>query len=142
MSFISVANASEAAGTLANTGSSLMSLLPMVLIFVIFYFFLIRPQVKKQRAVESMISELKKGDEVVAGGGLYGVISKIEDNIVHLEIADNVKIKVLKTSITECLSKDHSSTGGKDASIKKIDSKDKKEAKKETKVSKSKKVSK
>lgn len=108
MSLISVAHASESLEAAApmSTGTSLMSLLPMVLIFAIFYFFLIRPQVKKQKVVENMIKDLKKGDRVVAAGGLYGVVHKIEDNIIYLEISENVRIKAMKSSVTEVLSKD------------------------------------
>ncbi|MCT4635127.1 MAG: preprotein translocase subunit YajC [Rickettsiales bacterium] len=108
MSLISVAHASESVESVApmSTGTSLMSLLPMVLIFAIFYFFLIRPQVKKQKAVENMVGNLKKGDRVVAAGGLYGSIHKIEGNVIYLEISENVRIKALKSSVTEMLSKD------------------------------------
>ena len=83
-----------------------MSLLPMVLIFAIFYFFLIRPQVRKQKEVEKMILELKKGDKVIAAGGIHAIVHKIEDDIITLEIAENTKIKVSKSSITEVVSKD------------------------------------
>ena len=104
---VSVANASENVGAAApmSTGSSIMSLLPMVLIFAIFYFFLIRPQVKKQKIVDSMISNLKKGDKVIAASGLQGVVAKIEGDILYLEIAENVRIKAAKSSVTELLSK-------------------------------------
>jgi preprotein translocase subunit YajC len=94
----------ESAGAAMGMSSGLMSLLPMVFIFAIFYFFLIRPQVKRQRKVEQMVNELKKGDKVLAAGGLYGTIAKIEDNLVYLEIAENVRIKALKSSVTEVLS--------------------------------------
>lgn len=104
-------NASETTEAAAHmsTSSSIMSLLPMVLIFAIFYFFLIRPQVKKQKVIENMINDLKKGDRVVAAGGLHGVIHKIEDNVLYLEIAENVRIKAAKSSVTEVLSKDDKS---------------------------------
>jgi preprotein translocase subunit YajC len=88
----------------ATTGGGLMSLLPMVFIFAIFYFFLIRPQVKRQRKAQAMVNELSKGDKVVAAGGLYGTIVKIEDDVIFLEIADGVRIKALKSSVTETLS--------------------------------------
>jgi len=88
----------------ATTGGGLMSLLPMVFIFAIFYFFLIRPQVKRQRKAQTMVNELSKGEKVVAAGGLYGTIVKIEDDVIFLEIADGVRIKALKSSVTETLS--------------------------------------
>ena len=91
-----------------GAGTGLMSLLPMVFIFAIFYFFLIRPQVKRQRQAEQMITELKKGDKVVAAGGLYGFIHKMEDNVIYLEIAEGVRIKALKSSVTEVIGKDSS----------------------------------
>lgn len=86
-----------------STGSSLMALLPMVIIFAIFYFFLIRPQLRRQKELEKTISEIKKGDKVLAAGGIYGVVSKIEDNILSLEIAENTSIKVAKSSVTEVI---------------------------------------
>jgi len=103
---MSIDNVGEvaAAGAAMGTGATLMSLLPMVLIFAIFYFFLIRPQVKKQKEMDRMISQLKKGDKVIAAGGIYATINKIEDSIISLEIAENTKIKVSKSSITEVLS--------------------------------------
>ncbi len=84
-----------------STGSSLIALLPMVIIFAIFYFFLIRPQLKRQKELEKTISEIKKGDKVLAAGGIYGVVAKIEDKILSLEIAENTLIKVAKSSVTE-----------------------------------------
>lgn len=103
---MSMDTASDATTANLSSGATWMSLLPMVMIFVIFYFFLIRPQVKKQKEVEQMISDLKKGDQVVAAGGICGVITKIEDNLISLEIAENTKIKVTKSSVTELLSKE------------------------------------
>lgn len=103
MSLSSIANAADAAAPAMSTGTGLMSLFPMILIFVIFYFFLIRPQVKRQRALEGMINDLKKGDQVVAAGGVFGTIIRIEDNVLFLEIAENIKIKALKSSVTEVI---------------------------------------
>lgn len=103
--FISTANASENVAAPMSAGSSIMSLLPMVLIFVIFYFFLIRPQVKKQKLVENMIGGLKKGDKVIAAGGLQGTINNIDGDVIHLSIAESVVIKVQKSSVTELLNK-------------------------------------
>ena len=104
MSIDNVGEVAATANTAMGTGATLMSLLPMVLIFAIFYFFLIRPQVKKQKEMDRMISELKKGDKVIAAGGIYATINKIEDSIISLEIAENTKIKVSKSAITEVLS--------------------------------------
>ena len=90
----------------AASGAGLISLLPMVIIFAIFYFLLIRPQVKKQRKIEQMVKEVQKGDQVIVAGGLYGVVAKVEDNIVYVEIAENIKIKAVKSSIVEVLNKE------------------------------------
>lgn len=98
---MSVETATQAFTSSMGAGASLMSLMPMVIIFVIFYFFLIRPQLKRQRQVEEMISNLKKGDKVIAAGGIYGVINKIDGEMVTLEIAEEIKIAVTKSSITE-----------------------------------------
>ena len=87
--------------------SGWMSLVPMVLIFVVFYFLLIRPQEKKRRNQETLVSGVKKGEEVMTNSGLFGVISKINDsdNTVMLQIAKDVEIKVLKTSIGDIVSR-------------------------------------
>lgn len=137
MSLISIANATESvAEPIATTGTSLMSLLPMVLIFIIFYFFLIRPQVKRQKAVDSMIDSLKKGDQVIAGGGLYGTIVRIEDDVLYLEIAENTKIKVLKSSVTEKISKDNKLASNKSVEGAITEEKQEKTEEKNTKTSK------
>ncbi len=72
---------------------------PLILMFVIFYFLLIRPQQKKAKELQKMISALKKGDRVITTGGIYGRISSIEEGAVTLEVADKVKIKVLRSAV-------------------------------------------
>lgn len=72
---------------------------PLILMFVIFYFLLIRPQQKKAKEHQEMITNLKKGDKVVTSGGIHGVISKVEDTDVQLEIAEKIKIKVTRANI-------------------------------------------
>jgi preprotein translocase subunit YajC len=76
-------------------------LIAMAFIFAIFYFLLIAPMRKKQKATRDMLAKLKKGDEVVTGGGIFGRITAVDDErgFVVLQIADNVKIKVLRTGI-------------------------------------------
>ena len=75
-------------------------LIPLILIFVIFYFFLIRPQQKRVKEHKNMVSELKRGDEVITSGGILGRIERIlEDDKVELSIAENVNIKVVKSTI-------------------------------------------
>jgi preprotein translocase subunit YajC len=88
------------AGQQAPQGGGLMSLAPLVLIFVIFYFLLIRPQQKKTKALQEMINALKPGDRVITGGGIYGKIAKVEDAVISLEIADKVRIKVSRQSVS------------------------------------------
>ena len=79
--------------------TTLIQLLPMVLIFAVFYLLLIRPQQKKAKEHRQMLENLKKGDTVITQGGIYGKISSIEDQIVYLEIAKDVKVKVVRGNI-------------------------------------------
>ncbi|MBX3238099.1 MAG: preprotein translocase subunit YajC [Nitrospiraceae bacterium] len=90
-----------AQGTSGGTGpgSSLLSLVPFVLIFVIFYFMLILPQQKRQKQLKSMIEGLKKGDKVVTASGIWGTITNMGKETVTLQIADNTKIKIQKEHI-------------------------------------------
>jgi preprotein translocase subunit YajC len=80
-------------------GGGLLSFLPLVLIFVIFYFMLIRPQQKKAKEHKSMLENLKKGDKVVTSGGEYGVIEEVKTNTVVVKIAENVRVKYGKPYI-------------------------------------------
>lgn len=82
-----------------DTGSFLQALIPMVLIFAVFYFLLIRPQQKKQQEHKTMIENLKKGDGIITQGGLYGKIVGMTDQVVTLEIADKVRVKVSRAHI-------------------------------------------
>jgi len=82
-----------------GAGGLFGSLVPLILIFVIFYFLLIRPQQKKAKDHRKMIEDLKKGDKVVTSGGVYGVIEAIGANTVTLKIAENVKVKFGKAYI-------------------------------------------
>ena len=93
----------QAAGP-ASGGDSLMSMLPIILMFVILYFLMIRPQMKKAKEHKTMLDGLQKGDEVIAVG-ILGKISKITDNYVSLEIADDVTIQVQKQAVTTLLPK-------------------------------------
>jgi len=78
---------------------SLSAFVPIILIFVIFYFLLIRPQQKRQKDHQSMVEALKKGDQVVTAGGIHGTVTSVAENLATVEIAQNVKIKVTKSSI-------------------------------------------
>lgn len=75
-------------------GSIVGLLLPMVIVFAIFYLLLIRPQQKQQKKMKEMLGAIQKGDDVVTRGGIHGKITGIADNILTLEIADNVKVKI------------------------------------------------
>ena len=87
--------------------SGLTSLVPMVLIFVVFYFLLIRPQEKKRRSQETLVSGVKKGEEVLTNDGIYGVVTQINDsdNTITLRIANDVEIKMQKNSIADIVSR-------------------------------------
>ncbi len=96
--FTSVA---EAMGNLGGgSGSSgaggFAGLIPLILMFVIFYFLLIRPQQKKAKEHKALLSNLKRGDSVITSGGIYGRIAEINDNIIVLEVADRVRLKVAR----------------------------------------------
>ncbi len=82
----------------------LMSFLPLLLIVVVFYFFMIRPQVKRQKEVRKFRESLAKGDKVVTTGGIYGRIVEIKETVVILEIAKDVQIKVDKNGIVKDMS--------------------------------------
>ena len=94
----------QAAGAPASQGDTLMGLLPIVLMFVILYFLMIRPQMKKAKEHKTMLEALQKGDEVVALG-IVGKVTKIDENYVGLEIADNVVIQVQKPAVNQLLPK-------------------------------------
>lgn len=102
--FISQAVAAPAAAAPA-TQDPLIGFLPMIVIFVLFYFMLIRPQMKRAKEQRTMITALQKGDEVVTSGGLLGKITKVSDQYVTIEIAPNVNIPVQKQAIQTLLPK-------------------------------------
>lgn len=83
------------------------SLVPMVLIFVVFYFLLIRPQDKKRRAQEELVGGVKKGEEVLTNSGIYGTVTKINDSdgTIELTIAKDIAIKILKSAIEDIVSR-------------------------------------
>lgn len=83
-----------------QTVSPLVSFMPLILIFVVFYFLLIRPQQKRQRVHEQMIKNLAKNDEVVTSAGIHGTIINVKDTTVILRVDDNVKLEVEKNSIS------------------------------------------
>lgn len=98
--FASPAFASAGAAT-SGTAGAFVSLFPLVLIFVIFYFLLIRPQQTRMKKHQAMVLAVKPRDTVVTGGGLIGKVTKVEDTEVEIELAPNVKVKALKSTLSE-----------------------------------------
>ena len=105
--FISSAFAQTAPAAAAggDMQSSLMSMLPLVLMFVVLYFVMIRPQMKKQKEAKAMIDALAKGDEVVTVGGMLGRVTKINDNSLSLEIANGVEVQIQRNAVVQVLPK-------------------------------------
>lgn len=98
--FIASAHAQDAAQP-----GGLMSFLPLIIIFVIFYFLLIRPQMKRAKEHKKLVAELGNGDEVVTNGGLLGRITEVGDSFVTLELAESVQIKVQRHAISGVMPK-------------------------------------
>jgi len=91
--------APQDAGGQGGPGAIFTSFLPLILIFVIFYFLLIRPQSKKAKEHKQMLDNIKRGDKIITTGGIYGVIEAIEGEALTIKIAENVKIKVSRSAI-------------------------------------------
>lgn len=91
--------AQRPAGGEGGTGSWIASLMPLVVIFAIFYFLLIRPQQKQQKKHKSMLEAIKRGDEVVTRGGLHGTVHGIAENIVTIEVANDIRLKFNREAI-------------------------------------------
>jgi preprotein translocase subunit YajC len=99
--FIPAAHA-QATGAAADGGlASIISIAPLVLIFVVFYFLMIRPQQKRMRTLQQAVEGVKKNDGVVTAGGLVGKVTKVEDRFVEVEIAQGVRVKVVKATLAE-----------------------------------------
>ncbi len=104
--FISQAFA-EGTASLAKTTteSSLMNFLPLILMFAVLYFIMIRPQMKRQKEHRAMLASVAKGDEVLVSGGLVGKVTKVSEPYLSLEIAENVTVTVQKSAVTLTLPK-------------------------------------
>jgi preprotein translocase subunit YajC len=89
-----------AAPTGASSSAFFVQLFPLLLIFVVFYLFLIRPQQKRAKEHEAKIAAVQKNDEVVTGGGLMGKVTKVADDHVEVEIAPNVRVRAIKATLT------------------------------------------
>ncbi len=104
----------QAAG--APGAFDMMSLLPLVLIFIVFYFLLIRPQQKKMKAHREMLGALRRGDKVVTNGGIVGTITKVlNGEELQVEIADNVRVKVMRGMIASVVSRTEAADSADDA---------------------------
>ena len=102
--FVTPAYAQAAGGA----GSAFASFVPLILIFAIMYFLLIRPQQKKLKEHQAMVAAVRRGDQVVTQGGIIGKVVKVKEdgsNEIEVEIADNVKVRVIRTTLTQVLSK-------------------------------------
>lgn len=100
--FISPAYAQTAAGGGAESGlAGFLSLAPLILVFVVFYFLMIRPQQRRMKALQASVAAVKKGDSVITAGGLVGKVTKVEDRIVEVEIAPNTRVRVVKATLAE-----------------------------------------
>ena len=89
------------------SGQGIAQFIPLILIFIIFYFFLIRPQQKRVKDHKLMVENLKRGDEIITSGGIIGTIEKImEDDRIEVNISDNVKVQIIRSTITSLLKKE------------------------------------
>jgi len=104
MSFF-ISDAMAQAGPAAQQGNPIMSLLPLVVIFVIFYFLLIRPQTKRAKEHRKMVEAMAVGDEVVTTGGVVGKVTKVGEQFVSVEVAEGVELKVQKHAVASVLPK-------------------------------------
>jgi preprotein translocase subunit YajC len=90
----------------AGGGDALLTFLPLILIFVVFYFLLIRPQQKRQKEHKAMVEALRRGDRVVTAGGIYGTVARVVDeSTIEVEIADGVKVRMLRGTVQEVVAK-------------------------------------
>jgi preprotein translocase subunit YajC len=96
----------------ASSGFDVMAFLPLILIFAVFYFLLIRPQQKKLKAHQDMLANIRRGDKVVTNGGIIGTVVKLtNDRELQVEISENVRVRVLRSMIAEILAKTEPANG-------------------------------
>ncbi len=104
MSFF-ISDAMAQGASAAGEGNPIMSFLPLIILFVIFYFLLIRPQQKKAKEHKQMVENLGKGDEIVTQGGILGKVTDVSDSYLTCKIADNVEVKVQSHAVATVLPK-------------------------------------
>ncbi len=100
-----IAQTAPAAAAGGDMQSSLMGMLPLVLMFVVLYFVMIRPQMKKAKEHKAMIDALAKGDEVATAGGILGKVSKLGDTFIHVEVANGVEVQLQRSAVVQVLPK-------------------------------------
>ena len=118
MFLTSVAHAMGQAGGAGGQGNPLVAFMPLIILFVIFYFLLIRPQQKKAKEHKEMLNNLKRGDSVVTGGGLYGRVSAINEDVLTLDLGNNIEVKVNRGYISSVTDKKVIDSGKKDKKAK------------------------
>jgi preprotein translocase subunit YajC len=89
----------QPAGSAGGQSNPLVTFLPLILVFVVFYFFMIRPQMKKQKEMNNYRSSLKKGDKVITTGGIYGRVNEVKDNYIMMDAGSDIKLKVDKSAL-------------------------------------------
>ena len=99
------APAAPAPGGIESMFGSLTGMLPLVLMFVVLYFVMIRPQMRRQKEAKAMIEALAKGDEVVTAGGVLGRVTRLGESFLHVEIASGVEIQIQRTAVVQVLPK-------------------------------------
>ncbi|MEN9300838.1 MAG: hypothetical protein RLZZ254_619 [Actinomycetota bacterium] len=104
MTMFSIHALLAAAASDTGSGGGILGLLPLILIFAVMYFLLLRPQRKRQKEAQRLQSSIAEGDEVILNSGIYGFVSAVEDNYVWLDIAEKVEIRVAKNAIATRLS--------------------------------------
>ena len=100
-----IPNAFAQGATGGGAESSLMSFLPLILMFAVLYFIMIRPQMKRQKEHKAMVEAIAKGDEVVIGGGVLGRVAKLGETFIHVEVANGVELQVQRASVVQVLPK-------------------------------------
>ena len=103
--YAQAAPAATASGGIESMFGSVGSMLPLILMFVVLYFVMIRPQMKRQKEHKAMIEAIAKGDEVVIGGGMLGKVAKLSDSFIHVEIASGVEVQVQRSAVVQVLPK-------------------------------------
>jgi preprotein translocase subunit YajC len=97
--FVSLFLMGQPAAGAAGQSNPLVTFLPLILVFVVFYFFMIRPQMKKQKELNNYRSSLQRGDKVITTGGIYGKVYEVKDNYVLLDVGGDIKLKVDKSAL-------------------------------------------